>query len=283
VPLTSALKERILEAYHGSRTRLPRASEVSARPNVRRLASLSRQASGVATLNLSTAVVEAGETAWLLVAPALEGDPSSLHRLREVTRSGMERNRRRRSAARGSVTGTREEARRSLPRTPCHGTPEQRRYLLQLIRFVRETSGHAEALPRNIQVRISRRMTSALGSCSYAGASRRVTISERLFRPGLEDLLWDTVKHELAHLADQVTSAHGTSCHGPSWREWARRLGARPERLCAPRDARRIEAAPGRRRGRTLKYPTAVARWLGLPPAATFSKTTPSIPEGDVR
>jgi predicted SprT family Zn-dependent metalloprotease len=262
VPLSPSLKERILEAFEASRTHLPPVSDVAARPNVRRLASVSRRSPGMASLNLSSAVIEAGEAAWLLVAPALEGDRASLHRLRHLTRAGAEANRRGRRASREGRSRRRTEPSAGLPPTPCQGTAEQRRYLADLIGFVREVSGHREALPGDVQVRISRRMTSALGSCSYVGTSRRITISERLFRPGLEALLWDTVKHELAHLADQVTSAHGRSDHGPRWRRWARRLGARPERLCRPDDVRTIEARRGSGRHRSLEYPSEVREWL---------------------
>ena len=131
-----------------------------------------------------------------------------------------------------------------------------------LLRYVRETSGHGGALAGDIQVRISRRMTRALGSFRYRGGSRRITLSARLFRPGLEDLLLDTLKHELAHLADQVTRDDGRTCHGSSWREWARRLGARPERLCTSVDQGRIRASRARREGTSLRHPPEVERWL---------------------
>jgi hypothetical protein len=243
VTLSPPLEARVLAAYHRTRSRLPRVSSVAVRPNTRRLASLSRRRDDGSVLNLATAVVEAGEEAWCMVAPALEGDRESLLRLRKLTRQGLEPNRRG----------------RRLPETRCQGTPEQRRYLLRLIDYVRDgvraRPDLPDAIPADIQVRISRRMTRSLGSCSWMGDSRRITVAERLFRPGLEGLLWETVKHELAHLADQVTSAHGRSDHGSSWKAWARRLGARPERLCTPAEARRIAAAPAPARGESLAWP----------------------------
>lgn len=256
--MDGSIRREILAAFEASRTRLPRVGEVRARPNVSRLASVSTPRNGrgrtrsLAVLNLSTAVVDAGPEAWRIVAPALEGDRESLRRLRVLTRAGVEANRARRpSPPRGP----------DLPDTPCHGTPGERRYLLHLIQFVRATSGHAQALPRDIQVRISRRMTSRLGLLSARGGSHRITLSQRLFRPGLEAILWDTVKHELAHLADLVTSPGARTSHGPNWQAWARRLGARPERLCTPEEAKRIRARVHVTSG-ALAYPREVADWL---------------------
>lgn len=267
--LSHDLKVRILDAFHQSRGELPPVHDVKARPNVRRVASLSTGRSGETVLNLSTAVVEAGEDAWALVAPALEGKARARKRLLELARPGMVGNRRRRAARKGRGSGRpagdgdRPVALpAALPDTPCQGTPEQQRFLAELIQCVRETSGHAAALPSDVQVRISRRMTSRLGTCTWLGSSRRLTFAERLFRPGLEEILWETVKHELAHLAHQVTSAHGRTDHGPDWRRWAAALGARPERLCAPDDVRRIDQADGGGRRGPFRRPRAVQRWL---------------------
>lgn len=258
--LTPSLRRRILQAYEAARTHAPPVAHVVARPNRSRLASLSRSGCGPRVLNLADAVVEAGEDAWRLVAPALEGQPGSLRRLRELTRQGLAR-------ARGSGMkngdGPPGKGRESpLPDTRCDGGPEERRFLLELVEYVRKTSGHIDVLPGDTQIRISRRMTRALGSFRYRGASRRITLSARLFQPGLEDLLFDTVKHELAHLADQVTREDGRTSHGPSWREWARRLGARPERLCTSADLGRISDPRGRRPGWGLRHPPEALRWL---------------------
>lgn len=220
-----------LEAYNRTRGRLPRAARVAARPNVRRLASLTGRGAGPPTLNLATAVLDAGEEAWVRVAPALRGDREALLRLRKLADPGLAEARRTRPRT----------PRRALPEPACDGTDEQRDYLRTLIAFVRETSGHADAFPEEVRLRISRRMTSSLGLCARAGDTHRITIAERLFRPGLEEILFDTVKHELAHLADQATSENGRSSHGPRWKEWARRLGARPERLGPSEVARRVE------------------------------------------
>jgi hypothetical protein len=263
---------RALAAYNRTRGRLPRAAQVAVRPNVRRLASLTRARTSAPTLNLAEAVVAAGEQAWALVAPALSGDRDALGRLRELAAPGVEEARRARAArpgpGNGAPRGIRSRARPgggsggrsgrggaarpapdtgpSLPEPTCDGTEAQRAYLHTLIAFVRETSGHGDALPNEVQLRISKRMTSSLGLCARAGDTHRVTIAERLFRPGLEEILFDTVKHELAHLADQNTSPSGRSSHGPRWKEWARRFGARPERLGSPEVARRVDRANGK-------------------------------------
>jgi hypothetical protein len=287
---------RALAAYNRARGRLSRAVRVAVRPNVRRLASLTRTRTSAPTLNLAGAVVAAGEQAWALVAPALSGDREALKRLRELAEPGVEEARRARVARRRGRNGTRPggpgQGRPDpagppcAPEPTCDGTEPQRAYLRTLIAFVRETSGHGDALPDDVQLRISKRMTSSLGLCARAGDTHRVTIAERLFRPGLEEILFDTVKHELAHLADQNTSPTGRSSHGRRWKEWARRLGARPERLGSPETAfevarvdRKLERAPGRRRrvnggwdlrrgrdlegaGTRLAYPDAVRSWL---------------------
>lgn len=245
------LRDEALEAYNRTRGPLPRATRIGVRRNVRRLASLTSRGDGSRALNLAAAVLEAGPEAWIRVAPALGGDREALRRLRELARPGIRRLHR---ARRGT-------SRRSLPDTPCEGNDAQREYLHTLVAYVRATSDCADALPTDVQLRISRRMTSSLGLCSWMGTSRRVTIAERLFRPGLGEILFDTVKHELAHLADQVTSRHGRSSHGRRWKKWARRLGARPERLGPVSVARKVATA-NRKGGHGLPaYPDEVRRW----------------------
>ncbi len=236
------LRDEIRRAVNASRTRLPAIAEVAIRSNVHRLASTSRRKGGLTVLNLARAVADAGEEAWTMVAPALEGDAESRRRLRLL--------------ARAHVSGE-----RPLPSTPCHGTLTQREYLLELVAFLREGAGVKELFPPQLQLRISASMTSALGSCLKRGDSHRITISERLFRVGLEPILWDTVKHEVAHLLDQTTSPSGRSSHGPRWREWAIRLGARPERRCAAKETVCISRARRARGGDVLLFPPEVEAW----------------------
>jgi hypothetical protein len=105
----------ILAAFEAGRSRLPPVADVRARPNVSRLASLSRPQGGAAALNLSTAVVEAGPEAWRLVAPALEGDRGSLERLRALTRDGVRANRTRRGGGARSRAAAGVPSRRPGP------------------------------------------------------------------------------------------------------------------------------------------------------------------------
>ncbi len=257
-----ALRRQILAAFASARGRLPEPTELHVRPNVSRLVSLTRPAPGRVRLNLSTAVVEAGPEAWALLGPALLGDRPSVDRLQRLCLDGMRANRRKRMVQQRSALRTGPGQSRPLPRTPCEGEGEERRYLLTLLEYLREVRASAEVVPRDVQVRISARMTSRLGSCRWSGTSRRITISRRLFRPGLEDILWETVKHEVAHLADQVTSRNGRTSHGRGWKAWARRMGARPVRLCGPEDSRRIDEADRKGRSGPLRYPPEVERWL---------------------
>ncbi len=246
--VTAEKKARILALYDEHRRKngrqLPPVSGVEVRPNVRRLASVGAPREGGRVLNLSSAVVRAGEPAWQVLAPALAGDGASLQRLRELTRDLVHENRRTVGRRNGQGPGP------EVPPPPrCQGTPGQRSFLRLLVDCLRHSSGYGELFPSRLHLRISRRMTRALGSSSVRGGWRRITVAERLFRPGLEDILWETVKHEVAHLLDEVTRDDGRSSHGPTWRQWARRLGARPERLCTPAEVTRIELA---RRGSTV-------------------------------
>jgi hypothetical protein len=217
---------------------------VRVRANVARLASLTRSRPPETgfILNLSAAVLEAGPEAWKCLAPAFEGDRAARRRLRELTRPPLQVLRS--QAARGRRLGS------SLPDPRCDGTPQERAYLRQILAFFQATSGCPEAFPPELQLRISRRMTAKLGLFSHRGGGYRITLSQRLFQPGLEAILWDTVRHELAHLADHFTSPDGKTSHGPRWRGWALRLGARPEPRCSPAEALQIVRVNRSVRGR---------------------------------
>lgn len=117
-----------------------------------------------------------------------------------------------------------------IPRVgPCCATPAQRLYLRQLYRYLNETRLGGR-LPRNIPLRLSRRMTSRLGQMvpgSYAGRRYVVEIALNvdlmLEGNGRERL--DTLLHEMAHAADHLFD--GGRGHGDSWRAWAERVGCR--------------------------------------------------------
>jgi len=62
-----------------------------------------------------------------------------------------------------------------------------------------------------------------LGSC--LPSSRRITLSSTLTRLNDEEVVRDTILHEIAHA---LTPGDG---HGARWRAACRKIGARPERL----------------------------------------------------
>lgn len=229
-PIAEAAR-RILEVVSETSTRLPPVHRVAARPNVRRLAALAPQRDGSITLNLSRAVVEAGEEAWRLVAPALEGDRKARSTLRAMVVPTLE------EAAWASRAGRRSP--------PCQGSLQERQCLQELVEKLRGEDPWGHTLPQEMELRISRRMTRTLGTCLVRGPIRRITISQRLFRMGMEDILEETVRHEVAHLADALTSPGGRMSHGKSWKLWAHRFGARPERKCTREETIRLD---GKRR-----------------------------------
>jgi hypothetical protein len=118
--------------------------------------------------------------------------------------------------------------------TGCCATPEQKRYLRALYRYFNETR-FDDRLPDDIPVRLSRRMVSSLGHMLPSDESeepRRVVeiaLNVDLMLPGNGAERVDTLLHEMAHAADYLES--GNRGHGDSWRAWARRVGARPDRI----------------------------------------------------
>lgn len=98
-------------------------------------------------------------------------------------------------------------------------------------------------LPR-IPLRLSRRMTRALGTISYLETDGRrvvrdIAISVDLLLPGNVAVLRDTLLHEMAHA--EAWLRHGHRGHGKVWRRIAERVG------CVPTALTRV---PVRRRGR---------------------------------
>jgi hypothetical protein len=119
-----------------------------------------------------------------------------------------------------------------LPRGCC-ATPEQKRYLRAVYSYFNQTRFDGR-LPDTITVRLSSRMVSSLGHmlpCEEGEGPRRVmeiALNVDLMLPGNGPERLDTLLHEMAHAADFLES--GNRGHGPSWRDWARRVGARPGR-----------------------------------------------------
>ncbi len=136
---------------------------------------------------------------------------------------------------------------------PCCATPEQARYLRALYRYFNATR-FGGRLPETIPVRLSSRMVSSLGHMLPAeedGGPRRVAeiaLNVDLMLPGNGAERVDTLLHEMAHAADYLET--GNRGHGASWRRWARRVGARPDRIYDRPVVRRR-----RRRSRVTRLP----------------------------
>jgi hypothetical protein len=156
-----------------------------------------------------------------------------------------------------------EEARRrrrNRPGSACCATSGQSHYLRTVYAYFNHTR-FSGGLPHDLPVRLSDRMKSALGHMLPApdeGSDRRVAeialnVDLMLEGNGVERI--DTLLHEMAHVADYLLSGHRG--HGKSWRDWARRVGCRPERL--------YDRPVRRRRRRSV----AVTRVPPLPPALT--------------
>jgi len=145
---------------------------------------------------------------------------------------------------------------------PCCATPEQSRYLKALYRYFNQTR-FERRLPDSIPVRLSSRMVSSLGHmlpADESGLPRRVAeiaLNVDLMLPGNGAERLDTLLHEMAHAADYLES--GNRGHGASWRAWARRVGARPDRIYERPVARRR-----RRRTRVTRVPPLPAPLVSL-------------------
>ena len=118
--------------------------------------------------------------------------------------------------------------------THCCATTGQREYLRAVYDYFNHTRFDG-VLPPDIPVRLSRRMRSALGHM-LPGIGRdgrryvvEIALNVDLMLPGNGAERTDTLLHEMAHAADWLES--GSQGHGNSWREWARRVGCRPDTL----------------------------------------------------
>lgn len=135
-----------------------------------------------------------------------------------------------------AIRALRERHRSEAPRgrTQCAANAQQRRYLQALYRYFNATR-FAGALPDDVPVRLSRRMTSSLGHmvpgerADGAWYVVEIALNVDLMLPGNGAERADTLLHEMAHVADYLES--GSLGHGSSWREWARRVGCRPTTL----------------------------------------------------
>lgn len=118
--------------------------------------------------------------------------------------------------------------------THCCATTEQRAYVRALYRYFNATR-FGGRLPGNVPVRLSRRMKSALGHMLPGENPHRhryvveIAMNVDLMLEGNGAERIDTLLHEMAHVADYLSSGHRG--HGGSWREWARRVGCQPTTL----------------------------------------------------
>lgn len=118
--------------------------------------------------------------------------------------------------------------------THCCATPEQRRYLYALYDYFNKTR-FGDSLPAEVPIRLSTRMTSSLGHM-LPGEGRpeeryvaEIALNADLMLEGNGAERVDTLLHEMAHVADYLSSGHRD--HGRTWREWALRIGCVPETL----------------------------------------------------
>jgi hypothetical protein len=113
------------------------------------------------------------------------------------------------------------------PLTSC-GTPDQLKYLTRV--YEQLNGSHFQgALPRQLPIRLSDRMSRRFGHVSYARTvqgQRKVAelaLNIDLLLPGNERALVDTLLHEMAHIEAWLVYGHRE--HGRTWREVARRVG----------------------------------------------------------
>lgn len=129
---------------------------------------------------------------------------------------------RRRRAATGGAAGAEV--------TPCCGTPEQRRYLRAVYRYLNMTRFDG-LLPDDIPIRLSNRMKVGLGHM-LPGRDRKggrvvieLALNVDLMLEGNGAERMDTLLHEMAHVAEWILD--GSYGHGETWKKWARHAGCR--------------------------------------------------------
>jgi hypothetical protein len=113
------------------------------------------------------------------------------------------------------------------PLASC-GTEDQRVYLTRVYEQL-NGSHFRGALPRDLPIRLSDRMSRRFGHVSYARTvqgQRKVAelaLNIDLLLPGNERALVDTLLHEMAHVEAWLVDGH--RAHGRAWRQVARRVG----------------------------------------------------------
>ncbi|HEX6133989.1 MAG TPA: SprT family zinc-dependent metalloprotease [Longimicrobiales bacterium] len=132
------------------------------------------------------------------------------------------------------------------PLASC-GTAQQLRYLEAVYVQLNRTHFHG-ALPEQLPIRLSDRMSRRFGHVSYARTTRgdrkvaELALNIDLLLPGNERALLDTLLHEMAHI--EAWLVHGHREHGRIWREVATRVGCEAKACTQMRLRRRRSAAP---------------------------------------
>ncbi|HEX6309968.1 MAG TPA: SprT family zinc-dependent metalloprotease [Longimicrobiales bacterium] len=132
------------------------------------------------------------------------------------------------------------------PLASC-GTARQLRYLEAVYVQLNRTHFHG-ALPEQLPIRLSDRMSRRFGHVSYARTTRgdrkvaELALNIDLLLPGNERALLDTLLHEMAHI--EAWLAHGHREHGRIWRGIATRVGCEAKACTQMRLRRRRTAAP---------------------------------------
>lgn len=146
-----------------------------------------------------------------------------------------------------SLQGEEEDTRivRIVQRLPCVGTAAQRAFLRDAYaRF--NTACFQSKLPPTVRIRMSDRMRSRLGHVRYHTTTSgerlvlELALNVHLFLPGNEEVLLDTLLHEMTHI--EAWLLHAERGHGRAWKDIAHRVGCEAT-ACSTQPIRR------RRRG----------------------------------
>jgi predicted SprT family Zn-dependent metalloprotease len=130
----------------------------------------------------------------------------------------------------------------------------------ELIEYACNEMGCDDLIP-HIKVEWNNRFTTRLGDAKYSGAIRDprpvalIRLSTKLWPTMKKEDQEDTILHETAHLIDSFVNGNrfvmmqDRSGHGRTWKEIARRVGARPRRF-----AKQSEAAFAKFARKKTKY-----------------------------
>jgi hypothetical protein len=149
------------------------------------------------------------------------------------------------------------------------GTADQLSYLVSAYQQL-NASHFRGALPRDLPIRLSDRMSRRFGHVSYARAvhgDRKVAelaLNIDLLLPGNEKALVDTLLHEMAHV--EAWLVHGHREHGRIWRDVARRVGCEAK-ACTHMRLKRRKAGGAVTHVPALRLPAAPVSPVANPPA----------------